>query len=106
MSYTFKSDVEYINLEMMKQGLQFSDCFVTSKNQHSYILKAFYRNSISIETLVILEKLFGYVETYDTAYKDDIMWPDLSRIIKKYSPFLNVNKEKYNDILTRAIGPT
>lgn len=106
MSYTFKSDVEYINLEMMKQGLQFNDCFTPSKNQHPYILKAFYRNSISIETLVVLEKLFGYVETYDTVYKEDIMWPDLSRIIKKYSPFLNVNKEKYNDILTRAIGPT
>lgn len=104
MSYTFKRDVEYVNTEMMKQGKEFTDCFNASKNEHPYILKAFYRNSISIETMVILEKLFGYVSTYDVSYKDDIMWPDLSRIIKKYTPFLNVKKDKYNEILRRAIG--
>jgi hypothetical protein len=104
ISYTFKRDVELLNQEMMKQGLDFADCLVASNNQHPYILKAFYRNSISIETLVILDKFYNFVETFDKAYSEDIMWPDLSRIIKKYSPFLNVKKEKYNEILTGAIG--
>jgi hypothetical protein len=32
------------------------------------------------------------------------MWPDLSRVIKKYLPFLNIKKEKYDEIFRATIG--
>ena len=60
--------------------------------------------SISIETLVILNKLNNFTDQLDQDLKDDLVWPDTSRIIKKYSPFLEIKKDKYNEIYRRAIG--
>jgi len=50
---------------------------------------------ISIETLVILNKINNYTNKLDNVLKDDIIWPDVSRIVKKYTPFLKIDKEKY-----------
>ncbi|NDB86451.1 MAG: hypothetical protein EB127_27705, partial [Alphaproteobacteria bacterium] len=76
----------------------------SAKNQHPYIIKKYLRNDVSIETMVILNKLIDFVPTLDRELSEDLVWPDISRIIKKYSPFLSINKEKYDRLLRRAIG--
>ena len=50
---------------------------------------------ISMENLVILNKINNYTDRLDNVLKDDIIWPDVSRIVKKYTPFLKIDKEKY-----------
>jgi hypothetical protein len=75
-----------------------------SKGQHPYIIKAFLRKTISLETLVILEKLNGFVEIYDKEISDTVVWPDVSRLIKKYKPFLILDLEKYDGIFRRRIS--
>ena len=62
------------------------------------------RKAISIETLVILNKLNNYTDELDRLLSDNIIWPDVSRLIKKYSPFLNINQNKYHDILRTRLG--
>lgn len=104
LSYTFEKDVQKINSFCLKNKVSFNDVFIASKNEHPYIIKMFLRNEISIETLVILEQLFGFSENLDIVLKDDLVWPDISRTIKKYRPFLNFKKEKYNAIVRRGIG--
>ncbi len=104
LSYTFEKDVQRIHSFCFKNSVSFNDVFIASKNEHPYIIKMFLRNEISIETLVILEQLFGFSENLDIVLKDDLVWPDISRTIKKYRPFLNFKKEKYNAIVRRGIG--
>ena len=62
------------------------------------------RKAVSIETLVILNKLNNYTDELDRLLSDNIIWPDVSRLIKKYSPFLNINQNKYYDILRTRLG--
>jgi hypothetical protein len=104
LSYTFEKEVSYLQLQMDKQNKPFDLIFAPSKNEHPYILKSYLRGSTSIETLVILNNFYNFVDNFDKEYYNDLMWPDISRIIKKYSPFLNVQQEKYNGILRRATG--
>lgn len=104
LSYTFEKEVSYLQLQMDKQNKPFDLVFAPSKNEHPYILKSYLRGSTSIETLVILNTFYNFVDNFDKEYYNDLMWPDISRIIKKYSPFLNVQQEKYNGILRRATG--
>lgn len=104
LSYTFEKEVSYLQLQMDKQNKPFDLVFAPSKNEHPYILKSYLRGSTSIETLVILNNFYNFVDNFDKQYYNDLMWPDISRIIKKYSPFLNVQQEKYNGILRRATG--
>ena len=104
LQYQFEQDIDYLNMEMEKQGKFFDDIFTINKSEHPYILKSYYRGTTSIETLVILETMYSYVQVFDAHLHTDIMWPDVSRIIKKYKPFLKFNKEKYNGLLRRRLG--
>jgi len=104
ISYTFKKEIDKAVLLAEKNGITFNDLLVSNDNQHPIIVKMYLRNELSIETLVILNKLNNFVETLDVELKDDLIWPDMSRIIKKYAPFLNIKRDKYDGILRESIG--
>jgi hypothetical protein len=104
LTYTFQKEISNVALFCEKKNLKFEDCLTTTKSQHPYIFKMFLRGDISIETLVILNKLINFVPGLDEQLSDDLIWPDVSRIITKYAPFLTIQKEKYYGHLRRAIG--
>ena len=103
LSYIFSNDLEAIMEELESKNKTFDHAFEISKNQHPYIIKAFLRKTITLETLVILEKINPFLDKFDTHLNTDIMWPDISRLIRKYKPFLQFDKEKYNGILRRRV---
>jgi hypothetical protein len=51
------------------------------------------RGIISIETLVILDKILDFLE--DVKMRDTIYWPIYKRKCKKYSGFLVINSKSY-----------
>lgn len=104
LSYIFSNDLDAILEELEAENKTFEDAFAIAKNQHPYIIKAFLRKTITLETLVILEKINPFLEDFDTHLSTDIMWPDISRLIRKYKPFLRFDKEKYSEILRRRVG--
>lgn len=104
LSYTFEKEVGKIKTFADNKGITFEQMFDTDKNQHPYIIKMYLRHDVSIETLVILNQFINFTDKLDMQLKDDILWPDISRIIKKYTPFLTIKKEKYGRLLRRAIG--
>ncbi len=104
ISYTFKKELDKAVLFADKNNITFEQLFCCNNGQHPPIVKMYLRNDISIETLVILNKLNNFTDQLDLDLKDDLVWPDTSRIIKKYSPFLEIKKDKYNEIYRRAIG--
>lgn len=99
LSYTFEKEVTKVQLFSEKAEITFNDCFIPSKGQHPYIIKMYLRGDICIETLVILDKLLSFTTELDEKLAGDLVWPDISRIVRKYSPFLGFKKEKYEGIL-------
>jgi hypothetical protein len=104
LTYIFTNDLETLMLELEKENMRIEDAFKITKSQHPYIIKAFLRKTITLETLVILEKIFPFVGYFDKNIGDDVMWPDISRLIRKYKPFLRFDKEKYNGIFRNRAG--
>lgn len=101
LSYNFKSDMGEILNELDICEFDEEKIFKVTANEHPYIIKAYLSKKISIETLVILNKLFKFTDKFDTEIDEQVVWPDISRMIKKYHPFLRINKENYNDLLRR-----
>ena len=91
LTYLFSTDIDKILLEIEENGVKFEDIFTISKGQHPYIIKAYLRNTITIETLVILDRIIGFVDKFDKNILDEVIWPDISRLIKKYKPFLKID---------------
>jgi hypothetical protein len=104
LTYIFTNDLETLMLELEKENMRIEDAFKITKSQHPYIIKAFLRKTITLETLVILEKIFPFIGYFDKNIGDDVMWPDISRLIRKYKPFLRFDKEKYNGIFRNRAG--
>lgn len=95
LSYIFKEDID--NLFDGKVDEVF-DC----SNGHPPILKNYLGGYTTLETLVICDRIFGYVKNFDKVLQDPV-WETVSRRVKKYTPFLNINVPRYKKVLKEAI---
>jgi len=77
------------------------DLFDCTKG-HPIILKKFLSGKISMETLVIYDRIFLFGNNFDKKLLDPI-WESVSMKLKKYSPFLNIDIFKYRKILKSTV---
>ena len=96
LSYVFKEEVNTL-FDNQKVDAVF-DC---SKG-HPPILRSYLDGKTSLETLVICDRIFEYGKNFDKKLKDPV-WETVSRRVKKYSPFLNINVPRYKKILKEVI---
>jgi len=73
-----------------------------ASRQHPIILKKFLSGKISIETLVIWDKIFLFRNIFDKKLLDPV-WELVSLKIQKYSPFLNIDVEDYKKVLRNIV---
>ena len=96
LSYLFGNEVERI---LTRDNF---DSYFHTQGQHPKILKAYLRKEISIETLIILDKILGFVKNFDKKL-DDPIWSTVSLKIKKYGSFLNIDVLRYRKILKEKV---
>ena len=96
LSYIFKEEVDNVFEEQ-----QVDDAFNCSKG-HPPILKSYLGGDTSLETMVICDIIFGYGKDFDKRLNDPV-WETVSRKIKKYKPFLNINVPRYKKILKEVV---
>ena len=95
LSYTFKEDVDVLF------DRKLDEVFNCSKG-HPHILKSYLGGYTTLETLVICDRILGYVKNFDSKLKDPV-WETVSRRIKKYTPFLNINVPHYKKVLREVV---
>ena len=71
-------------------------------NQLPRVVQKWMEGDITLETLVILNALTGFVDKEGNNITETIIWPDISRKIRKYGPFVRVDNKKYANILKKA----
>ena len=82
-------------------GKKLEEVFNCSKG-HPPILKKYLGGEISLETLVIFEKIFSFGKKFNRKLKDPV-WETVNMKMKKYVPFLNINVFQYKKILRDII---
>jgi hypothetical protein len=97
LTYLFK---EQSNELLFNKNL--NEVFDCSKG-HPPILKKYLGGEISLETFIILEKVFSFVKNFDKKLTDPV-WETVSLKIKKYIPFLNINVVQYKKILRNIVN--
>ena len=81
--YIFEQDVAKLQLEREKREIV--DIFSAKSGQHPLTMQLYFANIISIESLVILDKIFNYAVDLD-----DIFLSEYALLIMKYRPFVKV----------------
>ena len=96
LSYVFKEEVN-----TLFDGYKVDEVFDCSKG-HPLILRSYLGKNTSLETLVICDRILGYRKDLDKKLNDPV-WETVSRKIKKYSPFLNIDVPRYKKILKEIV---
>ena len=96
LTYIFREETESVF-----DNNKVDDMFDCSKG-HPPILKSYLGGDISLESMVIYDRIFDYGKDFDKRLKDPV-WETVSRKIKKYSPFLNIDVSRYKKILKEVI---
>jgi len=97
LSYNFKSEVENVF-----SGKNFDDMFHIEGTKHPQIVKEHLGKNISLETLVLLNKVIGFKNNFDKKL-DDPVWKFLSMRMSKYDSFLHIDVIKYRKILKSVV---
>ena len=97
LSYVFKEEIEKVF-----NGKDFDQMFEVKGTTHPDIIKEHLQENISLETLIILDKLLGFKKIFDKKL-DDPVWKFLSMRMKKYNSFLNIDVFRYKKILKEIV---
>jgi len=96
LTYIFKEEVN--NLFDGNKVDEVFDC----TEGHPPILRSYLGGNTSLETLVICDMILGYGKNFDQKLNDPV-WETVSRKIKKYGPFLNIDVSRYKKILQETV---
>ena len=99
-----QQSLTYLFKEQSKELLsekKLEEVFNCSKG-HPPILKKYLGGEISLETLVIFERIFSFGKKFNRKLKDPV-WETVNMKMKKYIPFLNINVFQYKKILREII---
>lgn len=101
LTYIFTQDIISIITESENTG---QDPFTTNNGTHPIVVRLYLGGKISLETLIILDKLFDFRYSNDNSLQLDFVWKDISLLIKKYRIFVKIDKEKYLSIWNKEKG--
>jgi hypothetical protein len=104
LTYTFENDIMYMFDSV--DGAEFwhiDDYFKPIDGGWPMLITKMMHDKIKLETVCILIDIFDCMPRWEKQITEDIIWPTHRRIIKKYTPFINYNKQKFKEILKEKI---
>jgi len=100
LTYTFENDIMYL-LDKV-DGAEFwtmDDYFKPFDGGWPNIITKLMQNKISLEIVCILIDIVGCMPRWEKQITDDLVWPTWHRLIKRYTPFIQYDKDKFKKLL-------
>ncbi len=94
LTFLFSEEIE----NLVSKESNFDKIFQTNGG-HPLLLKEYFSGQLSLETLVILNKILGFVSVFDKQIQEPVVWPEVRKKVVKYEPFLSIDAPKYKRIL-------
>jgi mevalonate pyrophosphate decarboxylase len=99
-----KNRIDIFTKEIQKifDSKQFDEIFRIKSNKHPQLLKEYLQGKLSIESLIILDRILNYKKDFDKKLNDPI-WESISMKMSKYSSFLHTDVFRYKKILKECV---
>ena len=100
LKYLFENDCNNIKRMIDEKGISFDETFNANKKKYPIIMRLMMEKHISLETYIILEKIFNMSTQYNKVYLDDHIYDSYELRIRKYcSYFKMIDVKEYRNIL-------
>ena len=82
----------------------FNSLFRIDNGSHPSLLKKYLGGDISLETMLILDKVVDYLEDWRNHIREEYVWPETYKLMVRYSDFINFdNTKKYKQEILRIL---
>jgi hypothetical protein len=105
-SLTYTTENDTIVLFDGVDGAEFwsmDDYFKPVDGGWPMIITKLMHDKIKLETVCILIDTIGCMPRWEKQITEDIVWPSYHRLIKKYTPFIQYDKDKFTKFLKEKI---
>jgi hypothetical protein len=86
---------------MVDKVASFDELFtLTASSPYPAVITNYLQDEICIETVVILDQLTGFMKRLNVT--DTIVWPEVSKKIRKYGPFVRFDKTKAKETVLKV----
>lgn len=92
LGYIFRNDLSALNPDDVNADL-------LTDGDHPKLLRLLISDTITLETMVILNDLMNFFPYWEKKIKDNVLFPDINKRVRKYQPFLQYDKSKMRKIL-------
>jgi len=84
--------------------ISFDDLLTVKDKQLPLVVTLYNRGEVSLATLVILNKLTGFLHQANKSISETIVWPDLYRKLTKLEPFIEADLDKMKKIVVNTFN--
>lgn len=88
ITYRFKQDMQNVAESCNDVAKAWS-----TNGDHPEVLRLYLGGKLSIESLILSDRVLKFQDRWDTRITDTIIWPDVSRLMKKYGPFVTADND-------------
>lgn len=92
IQYTFKKDLGVLNSD-------FNSNFKCIDGQYPLIITLMNQGKITMETVIILDRLIKFLDAINEKINDTIIWPNIFFKIRKYSKLIDVDSDIYRKVV-------
>lgn len=98
LSYSFQNDINTLE----GYDLSFDGMLTSIEGEHPKVIKYYLQEEIKLETVVVLDKMTGFMNRANKVVSDPLMWGDIYRRVTKYRPFVNPDLDKCKKIILKG----
>ena len=101
--YSLREELSGMLSDFELKRLSFDDGMGIPNGQHSRFLRLLIQGKISYQTAILLDELIAFSENYDKEISETVVWPDISKKLKRLKPFIRLNRTQAKFIIKKVI---
>ena len=98
LGYKFQSDCQ-----KLRDSVESPNDLLKTDGDYPKLLIMTLQKDIHLETLVIMNSIMNFLPMWDKRIADTIRYPEFSSKVKKYTPFLEFDKQKFKNIIMKEL---
>ena len=105
LQYQFKQDIEKIRSSIDTGVIKsFDDVFLPHSEDSTwpYLVDLMTQQDITLETFILMNKVLNFLPRMSKTISEDLVWPEICKVITKYSPFVRVDVKPFRSIMKSA----
>lgn len=101
--YIFSEEVKGLLDWCEEKEISFQELFKVRDND-TFLLRHYRHKNISLETLIVLDMIIGFLEPWSRKIEDTLLFPKLLEKIRKYTPFLSIDLDLHQKKLEKLLN--